>query len=674
MRLFLLAVSIFISSLASFALEADDFPGRNFPLNDDWKFHFAYDVRREPDFKVVTLPHTWNADEVQSGKIDYTRTMGIYERKLVVKEEWRNKRLFLYFEGANSVATVFVNQKLAGEHRGGYTAFSLEISDFLERDKENLITVWVSNAYRLDVLPLSGDFNIYGGLHRPVSLLITEQNCISPLDFASPGVYLTAKNVSEKQADVAVLTKLSLKGKSSNLQVKTTILDANENVVAQNTTSAMTNEVRQDMNIENPILWNGLKNPYLYKARVELLQAGQVIDAVIQPLGLRYYSVDANRGFILNGEYLNLYGAGRHEDVKGKGSALTRQDYERDMELIRELGATTMRLTHYPHKRNIYDLADKFGIVLWTEIPLVGPGGYTGPGFVNSEALKEHARQVLKEMIRQKYNHPSVFFWGLFNELKLDYDNPVPFVEELNALAKSEDPTRLTVCASFLDNDAFNKSSDIIAWNKYYGWYGGKPEYIGIWADDIHKKFPNKPIAVSEYGAGASPYQHTDSLFAPQPTGRFHPEEWQTYYHEKNWQELVKRPFIWGKYVWVFADFGSSIRSEGDTDGMNDKGLLSYDRQVKKDAFYFYKANWNPEPMLYISERRFVKRTRANTHVKVFTNLPEAELFVNGKSLGKKSKDELNRIVWENISLRKGRNKVVVRGKDLYDSCEWELQ
>lgn len=650
------------------------------PLNKGWDFHFAYDVRRDALKEKVDLPHTWNrADEVTAVKMDYKRDAGIYEKKLDVKKEWREKRLFLFFEGTNSTAQVFVNQHLLGEHTGGYTAFCLEITDAVKYGEENLLTVEVNNAYNRHVLPLSGDFNIYGGIHRPVSLLVTDKNCITPLDFASPGVYLSQKNVSGSSAEVEVLTKLSLSSPGYPLSVKTSILDAQQKIIAEKVTllTKAADSVKQNIVISKPHLWDAKTDPYLYQAKVQLIQDKKVIDEIIQPLGLRYYHVDPEKGFFLNGRYLDLYGVCRHQDVADRGSALSEADHEKDMGLIKEIGANALRLTHYPHSEYFYDLCDQNGLVVWTEIPFVGPGGYTGPGYIKSPALEQHAKEKMRELIRQNYNHPSIIFWGLFNELKLDYDDPVPFLKELNAVAKQEDPSRLTTCASFGSEPTFNEVSDVIAWNKYFGWYGGKPEEMGKWTDMMHQKFPEKPIAISEYGAGASIHHHQEILEAPQASGNFHPEEWQTYYHEKNWEILKARPYLWGKFIWVLADFGSSIRNEGDTPGINDKGLVTYDRKTKKDAFYFYKANWNPEPMLYITERRNQQRTKSITSVKVYTTAPYAELTVNGKLIGKKAKDEMNTIRWEGVKLSEGVNKIqvksTVKGKVLLDNCEWEL-
>ncbi|WP_310393790.1 glycoside hydrolase family 2 TIM barrel-domain containing protein [Hymenobacter sp.] len=650
------------------------------PINDGWQFHFAYDTRRDAPKTAVTLPHTWNADEVMSGQ-PYYRGLAHYEKQLPIPAAYQGKRLFLRFEGANSVAHVFLNQRWVGEHRGGYTAFCLEITDRVQYGQDNLLTVSVSNAATLDVLPLAGDFNVYGGLHRPAALLVTEPDCITPLDYAAPGVFVEQTEVTPQLARLTVRTKLSVTGLGRERTLHTLVRDAGGKLVAEQTTpvaAGATPEVRQIFTLTKPHLWNGTADPYRYQVTAELRQAGIVADAVTQPLGLRFYRVDPDKGFFLNGKYLDLRGACHHQDVLGKGSALAPADQERDIELVRELGATALRLTHYPHPEYFYELCDKAGLVLWTEIPLVGPGGYTSAGYVQNPDLEAHGRQALTELIRQNYNHPAICFWGLFNELKLDYDSPVPYLQTLQALAKQEDPTRPTVAASHQDDAALNGVTDLIAWNKYYGWYGGTPAELGQWADVQHRQLPTKGIAVSEYGAGASIRQHTGTLRAPVPGGRFHPEGWQAAYHEGNWQQMSARPFLWGKFIWVLADFGSAIRREGDTLGINDKGVVTYDRQVKKDAFYFYKANWNPAPMLYLADRRHTRRTQPLTSVKAYTNLSEVELFLNGKSLGRQKPSPMRIVRWDQVTLQPGVNQVRLRsrikGKTLEDSIVWSLE
>lgn len=650
-------------------------------LDTGWFFHFAYDMRTNAPKEKVSVPHTWNAQEALEGKMNYTRTDAIYERKLDVSGIDTGKRYFLFFEGVNSYAQVLVNNHFVGEHKGGYTKFCFEVTSFLKLTGDNTIKVQVSNAVRPDILPLTGDFNIYGGIHRPVYLLETSKDCISPLDFASYGVYATPEidQTSNKEGSAFIKTILSLKT-SQALTIKTTVLDANNHIVnmISNTVSRTAPSMVQKIPIKDLQYWDGIRHPYLYTVKVQLLAGNKVLDEVVQPLGFRQYKVDPAKGLILNGRYMDLHGFGFHEDIAGKGSAVSIADLQKDMQLVSEVGATSLRLTHYPHSSYIYNYADSSGIVLWSEIPFVGPGGYTGAGYVNNPELKAQALQVLQEMIYQNYNHPSVLFWGLFNELRLDHDDPVPFLMQLDSVCKALDPIRLTTCATFLDGDQFNKVSDVIAWNKYYGWYGGAFSDIGKWADRTHRNYPNKAIAVSEYGAGASINDHDDGISAPVPTGNFHPEEWQTAFHEIHWREFRARPFVWGKYVWALTDFGSSIRTEGEQNGINDKGLVTYDRAVKKDAFYFYKANWNSEPMVYIAERRYVNRKNRAVRIKVFANTPNVCLSVNGKTIGTQKPDDNKTIVWQNVILKEGKNIVFVEAKSgkkiLKDACEWSLR
>lgn len=673
-----LLINLFLSILLTFNYSFAQTARQTINFNSSWDFYFAYDFTKTVKKQKITVPHTWNVSDVKNGIADYKRTAAIYEKTLNVEPSWQNKRVFLYFEGVNSVASVSVNHKFVKEHKGGYTAFCIEITDYV-KPGENTISVMASNAYRLDVLPLHGDFNVFGGIHRPVSVILTEKDCISPLDYASPGVYITQKEVNDKKAIIEILTKLSLKT-TKNLKLVSTITNEKTGEKVSTSTNLTANDTSkiQPFTINNPTLWNGRENPFLYRVEVNLFADNQLIDQVVQPLGIRYFNVDAEKGFFLNGKYLNLLGVGRHEDVKGKGSALIFEDHKKDIDLILDLGANAARLTHYPHNKNFYNLADQNGLILWSEIPFVGEGGYAGTGYVNSPLLAENAKQNLIELIRQNYNHPSILFWGLFNELKFNYDNPQPLLKELNKLAKKEDPNRLTTMASNIGASDFKDVSDLMGWNKYFGWYGNDFKEVQTWADETHATIPNRPFALTEYGAGASPFKHYETLTKIDPNGRFHPEEWQTAFHEKHWKILKDRNFIWGKFIWSLADFSSSIRTEGDTNGINDKGLVTYDRAIKKDAYYFYKANWNKTPMLYLAEKRNNKRKKQITSIKVFTNIDDVVLSVNGKQYPGKKRNDINIMEWQNISLKKGQNKIHVSGKTglqkLEDSCLWILQ
>lgn len=633
-------------------------------LNNDWNFRFSHQVQKGTEVRV-DLPHTWNAQDALSGKIDYKRGIGNYEKNLFIRSEWKGKRLFIRFEGVNNIADVFVNRRHIGEHRGGYGAFIFEITGKVEYGKENSILVRVNNGEQLDIMPLVGDFNFYGGIYRDVHLLITDETCISPLNYASPGVRLIQDSVSHKYAKVRAVVDLS-NGDSGNREVELNVrlLDG-QRVVKEGTkkvnlsgNAAMQQEFTFE--IDQPHLWNGRQDPFLYQAEVTLSRNGQMVDRVTQPLGLRFYRIAPDKGFFLNGKHLPLQGVCRHQDRSEVGNALRPQHHEEDAALMLEMGVNAVRLAHYPQATYFYDLMDKNGIIVWAEIPFVGPGGYNDKGFVDLPAFRANGKEQLKELIRQHYNHPSICVWGLFNELTELGDNPVEYIKELNVLAHQEDPTRLTTSASNQMGD-LNFITDAIAWNRYDGWYGGTPADLGKWLDRMHKDHPEICIAISEYGAGASIYHQQDSLVKTVPTSWWHPENWQTYYHIENWKTISSRPYVWGSFVWNMFDFGAAHRTEGDRPGINDKGLVTFDRKVRKDAFYFYKANWNgEEPMLYLTGKRNTARTQRLQTIIAFTNQSGAELFVNGKSYGKATPDSYAILEWKNVELQPGENEIKV--------------
>ena len=634
-------------------------------LNNDWNFRFSHQVQKGTEVRV-DLPHTWNAQDALSGKIDYKRGIGNYEKNLFIRPEWKGKRLFIRFEGVNNIADVFINRRHIGEHRGGYGAFIFEITGKVEYGKENSILVRVNNGEQLDIMPLVGDFNFYGGIYRDVHLLITDETCISPLDYASPGVRLIQDSVSHRYAKVRAIVDLS-NGSSGNQEVELNVrlLDG-QRVVKEGTKNVNLsgNEVMQQeltFEIDQPHLWNGRQDPFLYQAEVTLFRNGQMVDRVTQPLGLRFYRIDPDKGFFLNGKHLPLQGVCRHQDRSEVGNALRPQHHEEDVALMLEMGVNAVRLAHYPQATYFYDLMDKNGIIVWAEIPFVGPGGYNDKGFVDLPAFRANGKEQLKELIRQHYNHLSICVWGLFNELTELGDNPVEYIKELNVLAHQEDTTRPTTSASN-QSGKINFVTDLIAWNRYDGWYGGTPQDLGKWLDWMHKEYPEIRIAISEYGAGASIYHQQDSLVKTNPTSWWHPENWQTYYHIENWKAITERPFVWGSFVWNMFDFGAAHRTEGDRPGVNDKGLVTFDRKVRKDAFYFYKANWNKEdPMIYLIGKRYIIRVQRQQTIIAFSNQPEAELFVNGKSCGKVETDRYSILEWKHVILTPGKNKIEVK-------------
>ncbi len=633
-------------------------------INDDWLFRMSYQVHKETKQRV-DLPHTWNAQDALSGKADYKRGIGNYYKDLFIDPSWKDRRIYLRFDGANAVADLFVNGKHVGEHRGGYAAFVFEITDFVQFGVVNKIWVRVNNGEQLDVLPLVGDFDFYGGLYRDVHLIVADQTSISLLDYGSPGVYLSQQKVTDQLAEIAAKVKFSSSDETTrNLQINVVVSDADKVIYKTKQAVAIPfgdTEWEQAFSLPNPHLWNGREDPFMYLVTVSLRDGDKIIDCVTQPLGLRYYRVDPNEGFFLNGKHLRLHGVCRHQDRAERGNALLPIHHQEDVALMVEMGVNATRLAHYQQAEEMYDLMDQNGIVTWAEIPFVGPGGYDDKGFVDMASFKRNGRTQLIELIRQNFNHPAICFWGLFNELSLSGDDPTAFVGELNNLAHKEDPTRLTTGASNTEG-AINLVTDVIAWNRYDGWYQGMPDLTSAFFDKQHQRYPNRAMGMSEYGAGASIYHHIEKLVKTSPISWFHPEEWQLFYHMANWKIIQDRPFLWGTFVWNMFDFGAAHRTEGDRPGINDKGLVTFDRRVKKDAFYFYKANWNTtaNTLHLTSKRNTVRKNKRQTFL-VISSEPEVELFLNGVSQGVRQIDSEHVVKWEGVSLEKGTNTIVVR-------------
>ncbi|MDE6587397.1 MAG: beta-galactosidase [Paramuribaculum sp.] len=681
-------MSVLVSAGFCFSWAADalasvnDSPRETRSLNNDWRFRFSHEVNHSAA-RRVDIPHTWNAQDALAGKIDYKRGIGNYTKRVHIGDDLKGKRLYVKCEGANSVCNLFVNGRHVGEHRGGYSAFVFEITDFVDFGKDNTLMFRVNNGEQLDVMPLVGDFNFYGGLYRDVNLIATDSTCVSLLDYGSPGVYLRQNSVTDKQADVTADVRVSgLAKEPQNVTLKMEVTDGDRVVVSSEKDfvlqpGADAQPVAVDFSIENPHLWDGRRDPFMYDVEISLVKDGRVIDRISEPLGLRYYHTDPDNGFFLNGRRVQLFGVNRHQERAGIGNALTPAHHEEDVDIMLDMGVNAMRLAHYQQAEHMYDLTDRNGVVVWAEIPFVGPGGYADKGFVDQESFKANGRNQLIELIRQNYNHPSIMFWGIFNELKEDGDNPVEYVKELNELAHKEDTTRPTTAASN-QGGALNFITDNIAWNRYDGWYGSTPATLATWLDATHSKHPELRIGISEYGAGASFYHQQDSVVQPAPGGRWHPENWQLKYHIDNWRIINDRPFVWGSFVWNMFDFGAAHRTEGDRNGINDKGLVSHDRKDRKDAFYFYRANWNPEPMVYIAGRRASSRKMPVTDITVFSNSGPVVLYVNGSKIKEVAPDDVNVCTFSDVTLSPGENRIEVttgKGKkQLTDSCVWILE
>lgn len=572
----------------------------------------------------VSLPHTWNDIDGQDGGNDLYRGTAYYAKELEKIDLPKADKYYLEFNGANSSATVYVNGKKLASHDGGYSTWRVNITDVLE-DK-NLFVVEVDNSQNDRVYPQNADFTFYGGLYRDVNILAVNNSHFDLEYYGGPGIKVTPEVVENNaNVEVEVFTTNTLETQKLNYILK----DREGNIIAQKETSS--SETKVTFEIENVHLWHGKKDPYLYSAEVYLKQDDEVLDNVSTRFGCRTFKIDPELGFILNGEEYPLRGVSRHQDRWGIGNALLPEHHEEDMDMICEVGATTIRLAHYQHDQYFYDLCDERGMVIWAEIPYISTHMPNG---------RENTISQMKELITQNYNHPSIVVWGLSNEITMSGESTEDLRENhviLNDLAHEMDKTRLTTiaCVSMCSmDDPYVQIPDVVSYNHYFGWYGGDTSMNGPWFDEFHAKYPNIPIGCSEYGCEALNW-HTSN-----PEQGDYTEEYQAYYHEELIKQFFTRKYMWATHVWNMFDFGADSRNEGGENGQNHKGLVTFDRKYKKDSFYAYKAWLSDESFVHICGKRYVDRVEETTKVTVYSNQPEVELFANGVSLGKQSSPE----------------------------------
>lgn len=571
-------------------------------INQGWDFSKDNKI-----FESIDLPHTWNGKDGQDGGNDYYRGVCFYKKELDLSEIDADE-IYIEFEGVNSSAKVYFNDKLICQHDGGYSSFRAKLSA-----NSGELVVEVDNSPNDTVYPQQADFTFYGGIYRDVKLIALNKHHFD-CEYGADCFKVTPILKNDK-------AEITFDAKGDG-DIEYEILDGLEVIYKGKNNTFI---------IENPHLWNGRIDPYLYTANAYLLNDGEVVDKLTTRFGIRSFEITADRGFILNGNEYPLRGVSRHQDRPIIGNALLKEHHKEDVELICEMGATTVRLAHYQHNQYFYDLCDEKGLVVWAEIPYISKHMNNG---------SDNTYSQMKELVNQCYNHPSIVVWGLSNEITMAGAGDPKLIEnhrKLNEICHSLDKTRLTTLAALtmcpIDAE-YVHIPDVLSYNHYFGWYGGNTSMNGPWFDNFHKKYPNTPIGLSEYGCEALNW-HTSN-----PEQGDYTEEYQAYYHEELIKQIIERPYLWATHVWNMFDFAADARSEGGENGMNHKGLVTFDRKYKKDSFYAYKAWLSKEPVLHICSKRYIDRIEDITKVTIYSNQDEVELFANGISIGKQKKGE----------------------------------
>jgi len=631
-------------------------------LNENWKF-MQKDVGLPEvfptDWEDITLPHTWNAVDGCDGNGSYDRGNYWYAKSFATpKQPLAGGRVFVEILAANSEASVYVNGEKVAYHEGGYSIFRADITSVCKEEGENLLVIECSNIANDYVYPQHADFTFYGGLYRGINLISVPKAHFDLEYYGGPGIMVTPKPTEDGGAVFEI--EAFVKNADENFTIQYSIFNEEGDEVGYALRPA--DSAKTTIYVPDVELWN-LEVPYLYTVIAELVRRNEVYDELEVRTGVRSFRVDSQKGFFLNGEETPLRGVSRHQDIMYQGNALTREEHYEDACMIKELGANTIRLAHYQHSQDFYDACDEIGFAVWAEIPFIS---------IMSKNPKAHQNciQQMKELVIQNYNHPSVFFWGISNEILIGgiSEELVENHKELNALVKQLDPTRLTTIAhvSFTPVDGpMHHITDVESYNHYFGWYGGKMEDNGPWLDSFHKKHPEICLGLSEYGCEGIMTYHGKA-----PKCKDYSEDYQALYHEHMAKVLAERPYIWSSHVWNMFDFGCAARNEGGVAGRNNKGLVSMDRKIKKDSYYIYKAYWNPEPMVHLCGKRYAIRDGEVTEIKVYTNLEKIELFLNGKKAGEQ--EPVDKICKFEVTLKDGFNIVVAAAGEIKDSMTIE--
>ncbi len=569
-------------------------------------FNAGWSFTQNGETKPVTLPHTWNAVDGQDGGNDYWRGRAHYEKTFPRPALEEGGRAVLDFLGAAMTADVSLNGQKLAHHEGGFSTFRVDITDALAN--ENVLMVEVDNSANGRVYPQKADFTFYGGLYRDVNLITVPATHFELCRDGTPGIKVTPiVDLERKTAAVTVETWQNGGTVSFTVNGETKAV------------SSVDGHAQAEFVIENVRLWDGLDNPHLYTAAAKL-DSG---DEVSARFGCRKFEIDPQKGFFLNGRSYPLRGVSRHQDRKGLGNAITLAQHREDMAFIREIGANTVRLAHYQHAQEFYDLCDENGLVVWAEIPYITQ---------HMEGGRENTLSQMRELVTQCYNHPSIAVWGLSNEITASgavTEDMLDNHRALNELCHRLDPTRPTAMADvfMLETDSpILDIPDVNSYNLYFGWYLGSLEQNDEFFDAYHAKYPHRPMGFSEYGADANPQFQTAA-----PERGDYSEQYQCVYHEHILKLIEARPWLWATHVWNLFDFAADGRDEGGKQGENQKGLVTFDRKTRKDAFYLYKAAWSREPFVHLCGSRYVNRTEEVTEVKVYSNLGAVSVYVDGK-------------------------------------------
>ena len=626
-------------------------------LNQGWKFRklpglTISDIPAqlpEGEWTPVTLPHTWFKEE------DPWQGLAVYETTFRRQPGW--ERAFLSFEGADQQCRVFVNGQEAGSHRGGYSRFRLPVPDAAANDPEWQLTVFLENSTNEDIAPSFGDFTVFGGLSRNVDLLICKASHFDRCYYGTDGLIVRA---SVNENDQGILTAephvISEAGQSL---IRYTLTDEQGSILR---TIEGNRDETVSLAIDSPLLWDGVGNVHFYSLSADLFADGQQTDHTEIRTGFRRITLDGESGLHLNGRPCPIHGVARHQDRAGKYSAVSDQEIAEDFALIREIGANGVRLSHYQHPQAAYNCCDEMGLLCWAEIPMLK--------MTESPALMENAVQQLTELILQNIHHPSIFCWGIQNEIAMFRD--APYMHEncrkLHELVHTLDPNRLSTAANLYPLKAksqMNSITDMVGYNVYFGWYYGEIPDFGPYLDKFHALRPNLPFGISEYGVDANLALHSET-----PTVKDYSEEYQALWHEKVYPQIEARSWLWGSFVWNMFDFSSSRRNEGGQKFINAKGLVSHDRKICKDAFYYYKARWSQDPFVHLCGSRFVNRAQDKIDVKCYTNQPAVRLEVNGTVFGT-CQAENGTALFRDVPLRMGPNQVTASAGSYTDAARW---